>query len=337
MLDRFPELKIVSVESGAGWIPFILEALDYEMDENAPRRRRALSLLPSEYFKRQIYATTWFERTRPRARSSPRSARTTSCSRPTSRTRRASIPTRSKTAAQQHARPEPDGAAQDPRRERGEALRPLRPTHRRRSSTGAPASGDRVVPRRPRGGCARWTSGPSGAGVGVRLGHDVEARDARPTSVWTRGTAPVAAADEQQRRDEQDPEDDEHEEPGAAVPARPTMSPVRVVAARTAGRAGSDRTRTEALTHDVERLGPVLDARFDRGVLAELVPADEAERIGRRRDARSSTRVASVRHLAVDDRGAPDEAGVEPGRGRGDPETPVGVDRLRPSSTSLSR
>jgi predicted TIM-barrel fold metal-dependent hydrolase len=63
MLERFPELKIVSVESGAGWIPFILEALDYEMSENAPADRAALSLLPSEYFKRQIYATTWFERT----------------------------------------------------------------------------------------------------------------------------------------------------------------------------------------------------------------------------------------------------------------------------------
>ena len=36
MLDRYPELKIVSVESGAGWVPFILEALEYEMDENAP-------------------------------------------------------------------------------------------------------------------------------------------------------------------------------------------------------------------------------------------------------------------------------------------------------------
>jgi predicted TIM-barrel fold metal-dependent hydrolase len=63
MLDRFPELKIVSVESGTGWIPFILEALDYEMDENAPQAKAAMSMLPSEYFKRQIYATTWFERT----------------------------------------------------------------------------------------------------------------------------------------------------------------------------------------------------------------------------------------------------------------------------------
>jgi predicted TIM-barrel fold metal-dependent hydrolase len=61
MLDRFPELKVVSVESGTGWIPFILEALDYEMDENAPDAKAKLSLLPSEYFRRQIYATTWFE------------------------------------------------------------------------------------------------------------------------------------------------------------------------------------------------------------------------------------------------------------------------------------
>jgi uncharacterized protein len=63
MLDRFPELKIVSVESGTGWIPFILEALDYEMEENAPLAKASMSLLPSEYFKRQIYATTWFEHT----------------------------------------------------------------------------------------------------------------------------------------------------------------------------------------------------------------------------------------------------------------------------------
>jgi uncharacterized protein len=64
MLERHPELKIVSVESGAGWMPFTLEALDYEMAENAPKlRNETLSMSPSEYFKRQIYATMWFERT----------------------------------------------------------------------------------------------------------------------------------------------------------------------------------------------------------------------------------------------------------------------------------
>ena len=63
MLERFPELKIVSVESGAGWVPFILEALEYELAENAPTARGRLPLTPREYFRRQIYATTWFERT----------------------------------------------------------------------------------------------------------------------------------------------------------------------------------------------------------------------------------------------------------------------------------
>jgi uncharacterized protein len=63
VLERHPTLKVVSVESGAGWVPFILEALDYEMEENAPQARAALSLSPTEYFKRQIYATMWFERT----------------------------------------------------------------------------------------------------------------------------------------------------------------------------------------------------------------------------------------------------------------------------------
>ena len=62
LLDRFPDLKMVSVESGCGWIPFILETLDYEMEENAPQLLSELALRPSEYFKRQFYATTWFER-----------------------------------------------------------------------------------------------------------------------------------------------------------------------------------------------------------------------------------------------------------------------------------
>ena len=36
MFDRHPDLKMVSVESGVGWIPFMLEAMDYELVENAP-------------------------------------------------------------------------------------------------------------------------------------------------------------------------------------------------------------------------------------------------------------------------------------------------------------
>jgi predicted TIM-barrel fold metal-dependent hydrolase len=56
----------VSVESGVGWIPFILEALDYEMFENAPADLARLGKPPSEYFRSNLYATFWFENNRNR-------------------------------------------------------------------------------------------------------------------------------------------------------------------------------------------------------------------------------------------------------------------------------
>jgi predicted TIM-barrel fold metal-dependent hydrolase len=61
ILERYPNLKFVSVESGVGWMPFLLEALDYELDEAAPKSKALLSMKPSEYFRRQIYACFWFE------------------------------------------------------------------------------------------------------------------------------------------------------------------------------------------------------------------------------------------------------------------------------------
>jgi len=64
MFDRHPGLKMVSVESGVGWIPFILEALDYEMAENAPDDLARLTKMPSEYFRTNLYATFWFENNR---------------------------------------------------------------------------------------------------------------------------------------------------------------------------------------------------------------------------------------------------------------------------------
>lgn len=58
LLDRFPSLKFVSVESGIGWLPFQLELCEYQYDENAVTH---LELRPREYFHRQIYASYWFE------------------------------------------------------------------------------------------------------------------------------------------------------------------------------------------------------------------------------------------------------------------------------------
>jgi predicted TIM-barrel fold metal-dependent hydrolase len=60
LCERFPRLDFVSVESGYGYVPYLLEALDWQW-LNAGGRRRDL-LLPSEYFRRQIYAMFWFER-----------------------------------------------------------------------------------------------------------------------------------------------------------------------------------------------------------------------------------------------------------------------------------
>jgi uncharacterized protein len=62
VLERHPELQVASVESGLGWIPFLLEGLDYEIGECAPHIADHLSLKPSEYFRRQVHACYWFER-----------------------------------------------------------------------------------------------------------------------------------------------------------------------------------------------------------------------------------------------------------------------------------
>ncbi len=64
IFDRYPGLKMVSVESGIGWIPFIQETMDYELWENAPEQAAQLSRMPSEYFKDNWYATFWFEKNR---------------------------------------------------------------------------------------------------------------------------------------------------------------------------------------------------------------------------------------------------------------------------------
>jgi len=64
IFDRFPDIDMVSVESGCGWIPFILEALDYEMSENAPHELKQMKEMPSEYFRSNMYATFWFENNR---------------------------------------------------------------------------------------------------------------------------------------------------------------------------------------------------------------------------------------------------------------------------------
>jgi predicted TIM-barrel fold metal-dependent hydrolase len=66
VLPRFPRLRCVSVESGIGWIPFVLEAVDYSYLEASPRRYVEWDHLPSHYFREQVYTCYWFEEFAPR-------------------------------------------------------------------------------------------------------------------------------------------------------------------------------------------------------------------------------------------------------------------------------
>lgn len=67
VLERFPKLNFVSVESGTGWVPFVLEAADYTYlgALRAGRKRNADDMLPSDLFRRQVYVTYWFEQVAP--------------------------------------------------------------------------------------------------------------------------------------------------------------------------------------------------------------------------------------------------------------------------------
>jgi predicted TIM-barrel fold metal-dependent hydrolase len=59
---RFPSLNFVSVESGVGWLPFALDHLDWQWKNcGVPQEHPEYELLPSEYFKRQMYGCFWFE------------------------------------------------------------------------------------------------------------------------------------------------------------------------------------------------------------------------------------------------------------------------------------
>ncbi len=58
VLERFPRLKVVLVESEIGWLPFVLEQWDYYFKRHGiDRPGVSLKKLPSEYFHRQVYAT----------------------------------------------------------------------------------------------------------------------------------------------------------------------------------------------------------------------------------------------------------------------------------------
>ncbi len=55
VFERFPKLKIVILESGAGWIGYWLDRLDGVYEATFLGRRTALKHKPSDYFRRQCF------------------------------------------------------------------------------------------------------------------------------------------------------------------------------------------------------------------------------------------------------------------------------------------
>ena len=67
LFDRYPNVKIASAESGIGWIPFIIEAMEFQMEEmvTSVEERSLQKRRPSDYFRDHIYVTFWFEQVGP--------------------------------------------------------------------------------------------------------------------------------------------------------------------------------------------------------------------------------------------------------------------------------
>ncbi len=65
-LDRHPKLKIGLIESGMGWIPFAVEALEHQFDEMLPSKKGLLNKRPWEYFRDHFACTFWFEKVGPK-------------------------------------------------------------------------------------------------------------------------------------------------------------------------------------------------------------------------------------------------------------------------------
>jgi predicted TIM-barrel fold metal-dependent hydrolase len=65
-LDRHPKLKIGLIESGMGWVPFALEALEHQFDEMLPSKSKLLQRRPWDYFRDQFWVTYWFETVGPK-------------------------------------------------------------------------------------------------------------------------------------------------------------------------------------------------------------------------------------------------------------------------------
>lgn len=60
--EKYPKLKFVSVESGCGWMPFVIQGIEHNWKEMMSERDvRKFKREPREMFSEQIFASYWFE------------------------------------------------------------------------------------------------------------------------------------------------------------------------------------------------------------------------------------------------------------------------------------
>jgi len=65
-LDRHPNLKIGLIESGMGWVPFAVEALEHQFNEMLASKTDILHKRPWQYFRDHFMCTFWFEKVGPK-------------------------------------------------------------------------------------------------------------------------------------------------------------------------------------------------------------------------------------------------------------------------------
>jgi predicted TIM-barrel fold metal-dependent hydrolase len=65
-LDQHPGLKIGLIESGAGWVPWAVEALEHQFREMLSGKRDTLKKSPWEYWHDHFWCTFWFESVGPK-------------------------------------------------------------------------------------------------------------------------------------------------------------------------------------------------------------------------------------------------------------------------------
>ena len=58
ILEKFPDLKIVFLEAGCGWLPYMMDRLDYEYETRGERSFPDMKKKPSDYVKEgNVYVT----------------------------------------------------------------------------------------------------------------------------------------------------------------------------------------------------------------------------------------------------------------------------------------